>query len=67
MASIYYAQNYPVSEISDELKKNASAVIRNESTVLEINKVDEIVYRNSSAITVINKDAVGFFASQNIL
>lgn len=60
LASIYYAQNYPVSEISDVLKKNASAVVRNESTVLEINKIDEIVYRNSSAITVINKDAVGF-------
>lgn len=60
LASIYYAQNYPVSEISDVLKKNASAVVRNESTVLEINKIDEIVYHNSSAITVINKDAVGF-------
>ncbi|SDL40740.1 DUF3857 domain-containing protein [Chryseobacterium taihuense] len=60
MASLYYAQNYPVSSISDVLKKNASAVIRNESTVLEINKIDEIVYHNSSAITVINKDAVGF-------
>lgn len=60
LASFYYAQSYPVSEISDVLKKNASAVIRNESTILEINKVDEIVYRNSSAITVINKDAVGF-------
>lgn len=60
LASIYYAQNYPISEISDVLKKNASAVVRNESTVLEINKIDEIVYHNSSAITVINKDAVGF-------
>jgi len=60
LASIYYAQNYPVSEISDVLKKNASAVVRNENTVLEINKIDEIVYHNSSAITVINKDAVGF-------
>jgi len=45
LATFYYAQSYPVSEISDVLKKNASAVIRNESTVLEINKVDEIVYR----------------------
>lgn len=60
LASFYYSQNYPVSNISENLKKNASAVIRNESTVLEINKIDEIVYRNSSAITVINKDAVGF-------
>lgn len=60
LASFYYAQSYPVSEINDILKKNASAVVRNESTVLEINKIDEIVYHNSSAITVINKDAVGF-------
>ena len=60
LASIYYAQNYPVSGISEELKKNASAVIRNESTFVEINKIDEIVYRNLSVITILNKDAINY-------
>lgn len=60
LASFYYAQSYPISEISDKLKKNASAVIRNENTVVEINKIDEIVYRNLSVITILNKDAISF-------
>ncbi|MBW7674002.1 DUF3857 domain-containing protein [Chryseobacterium chendengshani] len=60
IASLYYAQNYPVSEISESLKKNASAVIRNENTVVEINKIDEIVYRNLSAVTILNKDAISY-------
>lgn len=60
LTSFYYSQSYPVSEISEKLKKNASAVIRNESTVLEINKIDEIVYKNLSVITILNKDAISF-------
>jgi hypothetical protein len=60
LASVYYAQSYPVSEISENLKKNASVVIRNESTVVEINKIDEIVYRNLSVVTILNKDAVSY-------
>lgn len=60
LASVYYAQSYPVSEINENLKKNASAVIRNESTVVEINKIDEIVYRNLSVITILNKDAISY-------
>lgn len=60
LASVYYAQGYPVSEITDNLKKNASAVIRNENTVVEINKIDEIIYRNLSVITILNKDAISF-------
>lgn len=60
LASMYYAQSYPVSEISENLKKNASAIIRNENTVVEINKIDEIVYRNLSVVTILNKDAISF-------
>lgn len=60
LASLYYSQSYPVSEISENLRKNASAVIRNESTVVEINKIDEIIYRNFSAVTILNKDAVSY-------
>jgi len=64
LASFYYAQSYPVSEISDALKKNASAVIRNENTIVEINKIDEIVYKNLSVITILNKDAISFSVPQ---
>lgn len=60
LASLYYSQSYPVSEISENLKKNASVVIRNESTVVEINKIDEIVYRNHSVVTILNKDAISY-------
>lgn len=60
LASVYYSQSYPVSEISDNLKKNASVVIRNESTVVEINKIDEIIYRNLSVVTILNKDAISY-------
>lgn len=60
LASLYYAQSYPVSEISETLKKNASAVIRKENTIVEINKIDEIVYRNLSVVTILNKDAISF-------
>ncbi|WP_312076238.1 DUF3857 domain-containing protein [Chryseobacterium sp.] len=61
-ASLYYSQTYPVSSIKEELKKNASAVIRNESTEIQINKIDEIVYKNHSVVSVLNKEAVGFAA-----
>lgn len=60
LASMYYSQSYPVSEISENLKKNASVVIRNESTIVEINKIDEIVYRNLSVVTILNKDAISY-------
>lgn len=60
VASFYYSQTYPVSSISPEIKKNASAVIRSESTQVEINKVDEIIYKNYSAVSVLNKEAIGY-------
>ncbi|KFF26313.1 DUF3857 domain-containing protein [Chryseobacterium vrystaatense] len=59
-ASIYFAQNYPVSAIPENLKKNASVVIRKETTAIAINKIDDIVYKKSSVITLLNKDAVGY-------
>ncbi|MCT2408962.1 DUF3857 domain-containing protein [Chryseobacterium antibioticum] len=59
-ASLYFAQNYPVSAIPENLKKNASVVIRKETTAIEINKIDEIVYKKSSVITILNKDAFGY-------
>jgi hypothetical protein len=60
IASLYYSQNFPVSAIPENLKKNASVVIRKENTIVEINKIDEIVYKKSSVITVLNKDAISY-------
>ncbi|MCY0968100.1 DUF3857 domain-containing protein [Chryseobacterium wangxinyae] len=60
LASMYYSQSYPISEISENLKKNASVVIRNESTIVEINKVDEIVYKNLSVVTILNREAISY-------
>ena len=55
---MYWSQNYPITSIPENLKKNASAVIRNENTIIEINKVDDILYKNNSVISVLNKDAL---------
>jgi hypothetical protein len=60
LASLYYSQNFPVSAIPENLKKNASVVIRKENTTVEINKIDEIVYKKSSVVTVLNKDAISY-------
>lgn len=61
-AHFFYSQNYPVSNINETLKKNASAVIRDESMQIEINKIDEIVYKNHSVVSVLNKEAVRYAA-----
>ncbi|PWN69227.1 DUF3857 domain-containing protein [Chryseobacterium phosphatilyticum] len=55
-ASLYFAQTYPVSTIPENLKKNASAVIRRDFTTAYINKVDEIKYQYNTVTTVLNKD-----------
>lgn len=60
VTSFYYAQNYPVAAIPENLKKNAGAVMRNENTTVEINKIDDIVYKKSSVITVLSKDAINY-------
>ncbi|SIT07236.1 DUF3857 domain-containing protein [Chryseobacterium gambrini] len=60
MASFYYSQNFPVSAIPENLKKNASVVIRKENDIAEINKIDDITYKRSSVITVLNKDAIPY-------
>ncbi|GAA5090627.1 hypothetical protein GCM10023210_17010 [Chryseobacterium ginsengisoli] len=60
IGSLYYAQNYPISSIPENLKKNASVVIRKESTAVEINKIDDIVYKKSSIVTILNKDAIPY-------
>lgn len=55
-ASFYYAQNYPVSAIPENLKKDAHVVIRKDFTTIQINKIDEIKYQFNMVKTVLNKD-----------
>ncbi|MDQ0065433.1 DUF3857 domain-containing protein [Chryseobacterium lathyri] len=55
-ASVYFAQTYPVSDIPENLKKNADVVIRKDFTTAHINKIDEIKYQHNTVITVLNKD-----------
>ncbi|MBB6369454.1 DUF3857 domain-containing protein [Chryseobacterium shigense] len=56
IASLYYAQTYPVSAIPENLKKNADVVIRKDLTTVQINKIDEIKYQYNTVTTVLNKD-----------
>ncbi|MEC3877726.1 DUF3857 domain-containing protein [Chryseobacterium salviniae] len=55
-ASVYYAQNFAASEIPENLKKNADAVIRKDFTTIQINKIDDIRYQLYTVTTVLNKD-----------
>lgn len=64
IASFYWAQNYPVSSIPENLKKNATAVIREQSKTIEINTIDEIVYRNKTVITVLKEDSRSLLGSR---
>ncbi|WP_390456289.1 DUF3857 domain-containing protein, partial [Chryseobacterium sp. Alg-005] len=56
VASLYYAQIYPVSAIPENLKKNANVVVRKDFTTVQINKIDEIKYQYATVTTVLNKD-----------
>lgn len=56
VASLYFAQSYPVSGIPENLKKNANVVVRKDFTSAQINKIDEIKYQYNTITTVLNKD-----------
>lgn len=56
IASVYYSQNYPVSAIPENLKKDANVVIRKDYTTVQIEKIDEIKYQINTVTTVLNKD-----------
>ncbi|WP_415326555.1 DUF3857 domain-containing protein [Chryseobacterium sp. MMS23-Vi53] len=56
IASLYYAQSYPVSAIPENLKKNADAVIRKDLTTIQINSINDIKYQFTTVTTVLNKD-----------
>ncbi|WP_449387832.1 DUF3857 domain-containing protein [Chryseobacterium lineare] len=60
VASLYYSQSFPASAIPENLKKNASVVIRKENTAVEINKIDDVIYKKTSVVTILNKDAIPY-------
>jgi len=51
---------YPSSEISEDLKVNADAVIRTESNSLEIISINKVVFKYQTAITILNENGNGF-------
>lgn len=56
IASLYYTQNYPVSAIPENLKKNANAVVRKDFATVQIDRIDEMKYQINTVTTVLNKD-----------
>lgn len=57
---ISFAQNFPISEISSELKEDAYAVIRNAQTTVDVHAVDKIVHTNEYVVTVFDKSGDRF-------
>ncbi len=56
LCAFLYGQNYDVSEVPEALVKNASVVIREKNTVLNITKIDQMTFDVHSVMTVLNKD-----------
>ncbi len=50
-----FSQNYAISEIQEELKKDANAVIRNNYLQYTINSIDDINIVDTEAVTIFNK------------
>lgn len=59
-SQLFFSQNYSVSAIPEELKKNAYAVVRDDNTVININSIDEMVINVNKAVTILNKSGEGF-------
>lgn len=57
---IFSAQEYAASGITEELKKNAYAVVRNDNTIITINDIDEMVTSVNKVITILNKSGDDF-------
>lgn len=57
---IFSAQDYSVSTIPEQLKKNAYAVVRVDNTNININAIDETVYNINKTVTILNKSGEEF-------
>lgn len=51
------ANDYPISAISDSIKKNANAVVRFEKAVLELKGKNHATYTEDKVITILNPEA----------
>lgn len=60
MSAKMLAQNYAISEIPNELKKDANAVIRNYSSEHLIKAPDNMEVKNRKVISILNKAAEDF-------
>lgn len=49
------SQNYPISEIPENLKKDANVIIRNHDSQIIINSVDDVETHFVNALTIMNK------------
>ena len=54
-SQLFFSQNYSVSAIPEELKKNAYAVVRDDNTVINIKAVDEMEMIVNKTITILKK------------
>ncbi len=50
--------NYKVSHISEEIRKNASAIVRDQSTDITLHDFDDITIRYSEVITIFDKNGL---------
>jgi len=55
-----FSQNYSASEIPEELKKNANAVIRESSEIYTLDSVNDMDIQQKFAITILNKSGDDF-------
>jgi len=55
-----FSQNYSSLEIPEELKKNANAVIRENSEIYTLNSVNDMDIEQKFAVTILNKSGDGF-------
>lgn len=55
--SVHLQAQYRVSEISDELKENANAVVRIDDATFEIQSISKGVFRQRAVITILNAKA----------
>lgn len=67
LGTLSFSQNYAVSEIPEALTKNASVVIREKNTVLNISKIDQMNFDVHSVMTVLNKDGIEYATPHNFI
>ena len=60
MKAALFSQNYSITEISEDLKKNAHAVIRIDADVFTLKSVNDMEISRKRAVTILHKSGDGF-------